>query len=158
MIPGIFHDLLCYKQTLALPEDGQPKEGERSREQLLELYYESMLGRLSESEWLNMEFLTEEGKEEARQIRDRLGNEVQGMEELPRRTMEYGISGGLDSNSPEAQGLLSGEEEMLVPDEGWYEEAQGFYANQRYQFQRSIKEGDPSLKALMPELFPPVSI
>ena len=159
LIPGIFHDLLCCKQTLALPEDGQPREGERSREQLLKLYYGSMLGRLSESEWLNMEFLTEESKAEAERIRDRLIKEVPGMEELPHHTMEYGISGGLDSNSPEAQGLLSEEEEMLVPyEEGWYEEAQGFYANQRYQFQRSIKEGDSSLRALMPELFPPVSI
>ncbi len=158
LIPGIFHDLLCYKQTLALLEDWRPREEERNREQLLELYYGSMLGRLSESEWLNMEFLTEEGKEEARQIRDCLIHEVQGTEELPRDTMEYGISGGLDSNSPEAQGLLSGEEEMLVPYEGWYEKAPEFYANQRYQFKRSMEEGDLSLKALMPELFPPVSI
>ena len=74
-----------------------------------------MRGWLSDSEWFNMEFLTEEGKEEAKRIRDRLIKKVQGMEELPPHTMEYGISGGLDSNSPEAQGLLSGEEEMLVP-------------------------------------------
>lgn len=57
-----------------------------------------------------MEFLTEEGKAEAERIRDRSIKEVQGMEELPRDTMNYDISGGLDSNSPEAQGLLSGEE------------------------------------------------
>ncbi len=49
--------------------------------------------------------------------------------------MKYGISGGLDSNHPEAHGLLSEEEEMLVPYEGWYEEARGFDANQRYQVQ-----------------------
>ena len=105
-----------------------------------------------------MEFLTEEGKEEAERIRDRLVNEVQGMEDLPRHAMEYVTRTGLDGNSPEAQGLLSGEEEMLVPYEGWYEEAREFYANQRYHFRRSMEEGDLSLKALMPELFPPVKI
>lgn len=73
--------------------------------------------------------------------------------------MKYGISSGLDSNNhPEAQGLLSGEKEMLVPYESWYEESRGLYANQRYQFKQSIEEGDPSLKPLMPELFPPVKI
>ena len=105
-----------------------------------------------------MEFLTEEGKAEAYRIRDCLVNEVQGMEELPSEVMDYGSRTGLKSSSPEAQGLLSGEEEILVPYEGWYEEAQNSYANQHYHFRWSIEEGDPSLKALMPELFPPVKI
>ncbi len=52
------------------------------------LYYGSMLGRLLDSEWLNMEFLTEEG-----------------IEELPRETMEYSDESGLSSNSSEVQGF-----------------------------------------------------
>lgn len=55
---------------------------------------------------------------EAERIRDRLIEELQGMEKLPHYTMKYGISGGLDSNHPEAQGLLSREEKLLVPYEG----------------------------------------
>ena len=102
--------------------------------------------------------MTEEGKEEAKRIRDRLVNEVQSMEELPPDVMDYGSRIGLNSSSPGAQGLLSREEEMLVPYEDWYEEARGFYANQHYHFRWSIGEVDTSLKALMPELFLPVKI
>ena len=154
----IFRSLLRYKHALTLPEDWQDPLFGKSREQEVEFYYNSMRGWLSDLEWLNPDYSTEEGKSEAERIRDRLVNEVQGMEELPRDVIEYATRTGLDSNDPEVHGLLSGEEEMLVPYKGWYEEAQGFYANQRYQFKRSIEEGDPSLKALMPELFPPVKI
>ena len=154
----IFRSLLRYKHALTLPEDWQDPIFGKSREQEAQFYYKSMRGWLSDSEWLNPNYSTEEGKAEAERIRDRLVNEVQGMEELSRDTMEYTTSTGLSSRSEMGKALLSGEEEMLVPYEGWYEEAQGFYANQRYHFRRSIEEGDPSLKALMPELFPPVKI
>ena len=154
----IFRSLLRYKHALTLPEDWQDPIFGKSREQEVEFYYKSMRGWLSDSEWLNPNYSTEEGKAEVERIRDRLVNEVQGMEKLPRDTMEYTTSTGLSSRSEMGKALLSGKEEMLVPYEGWYEEAQGFYANQRYQFKRSIEEGDPSLKALMPELFPPVKI
>ena len=154
----IFRSLLRYKHALTLPEDWQDPIFGKSREQEVEFYYKSMRGWFSDSEWLNPDYSTEESKAEAERIRDRLVNEVQGMEELPRDTMEYTTSTGLSSRSEMGKALLSGEEEMLVPYEGWYEEAQGFYANQRYQFKRSIEEGDPSLKALMPELFPLVKI
>ena len=94
----------------------------------------------------------------AERIRERLINEVQRMEKLPPNTMGYGIKRGLSHRDEMGKALLSGEEEMLVPYESWYEEAQTFYANQRYQFKRSIEEGDPTLKALRPDLFPLVSI
>ena len=81
-----------------------------------------------------MEFLTEEGKAEAYRIRDCLVNEVQGMEELPRDTMDYGSSHGMSSGSEYGRALLSGEEEILVPYECWYEEAQSSYDNQHYHF------------------------
>ena len=154
----IFRSLHRYKHALTLPEDWQDPLFGKSREQEVEFYYKSMRGWLSDSEWLNPNYSTEEGKVEAERIRDRLVNEAQGMEELPRDTMEYTTSTGLSSRSEMGKALLSGEEEMLVPYEGWYEEAREFYANQRYQFKRSIEEGDPSLKSLMPELFPPVKI
>ena len=183
LVADVFHELRRYKDALTIPEDWQPREimprnrmrinGQeipeewvrerrrrlnRTREEHIEGYYNNILATLTDLKWLNTDYWTDEGMEEAKRIRDRLINEVQGMEELPSEVMDYGISHGLGSNSPEAQGLLSGEEEMLVPYEGWYEEARGFYANQRYHFRRSIEEGDPSLKALMPELFPPVKI
>ena len=79
-----------------------------------------------------MEFLTEEGKAEC--IWERLIKEVQGMEELPRDTMDYGSSHGMSSGSEYGRALLSGEEEILVPYECWYEEAQSSYDNQHYHF------------------------
>lgn len=106
----------------------------RTREEHIEGYYNNILATLTDLSWLNTDYWTDEGMEEAKRIRDRLIKEVQGMKELPSEVMDYGSSRGLGSNSPEAQGLLSGEEEMLVPYEGWYEEARSFYANQRYQF------------------------
>ena len=154
----IFRSLLRYKHALTLPEDWRDSIFGKNREQEVEFYYNSIRGWLSDSEWLNPNYSTEEGKAEAARIRDRLVNEVQGMEELPRDAMEYATSTGLSSRSEMGKALLSGEEEILVPYEGWYEEAREFYANQRYQFKRSIEEGDLSLKALMPELFPPVKI
>ena len=114
----IFRSLLRYKHALVPPEGWQDPIFGKSREQEVEFYYKSMRGWLSDSEWLNPNYLSEEGKVEAERIRDRLVNEAQGMEELPRHTMEYATRTGLSSRSEMGKALISGEEEILVPYEG----------------------------------------
>ena len=109
--------------------------------------------------WLNARYASEAGKAEAIGIRDRLIREVKGMNELPERIMDYANSGsGFTKDSPEGLALINGEEELLVPYVGWYRESQEYWGEQTRQFRISYEEGDPSLKAVAPELFPPVAV
>ena len=147
LVAAIFRELLLYKHAA--------KNNDWSRHPE---WYEPMLGNLEAWEWLRPEFMTEEGQEEARSIRDRLIHEVPGMEDLDPSTMDYALEAGINRYGEEAKGLIAGEEEMLTPYEGWYQQAKDYRDEQRYQFARALEEGDPSLKQLRPDLFPPTGI
>ena len=123
LVLAVFRELRRYKHALTIPEDVQRTFRGRTREEHIDGYYTNIYAVFADSSWFNLEFLTEEGKEDAKRIRERLVNEAQGMEELPRDVMDYGSSHGMSSGSKYGRALLSGEEEMLVPYEGWYEEA-----------------------------------
>ena len=147
-----------------LDEDGNPGRKEDGSfvtwGDVTEGYYEYLMGDLNNSgAWLNARYASEAGKAEAIGIRDRLIREVKGMNELPERIMDYANSGsGFDRESAEGQALINGEEELLVPYVGWYRESQEYWGEQTRQFRISYEEGDPSLKAVAPELFPPVAV
>ncbi len=147
LVAAIFRELLLYKH--AVKNDDWSRHPE---------WYEPVLGNLEAWEWLRPEFMTEEGQEEARSTRDRLIHEVPGMEELDPSTMDYALEAGINRYGEEAKGLIAGEEEMLTPYEGWYQQAKDYWDEQRYQFARALEEGDPSLKQLRPDLFPPTGI
>ena len=147
-----------------LDEDGNPGRKEDGSfvtwGDVTEGYYEYLMGDLNNSgAWLNARYASEAGKAEAIGIRDRLIREVKGMNELPERIMDYANSiGSFTEDSPEGQALINGEEELLVPYVGWYRESQEYWGEQTRQFRISYEEGDPSLKAVAPELFPPVAV
>ena len=147
-----------------LDEDGKPGRREDGGfvtwGDVTEGYYEYLMGDLNNSGgWLNARYASEAGKAEAIGIRDRLIREVKGMNELPERIMDYANSiGSFTEDSPEGQALIKGEEELLVPYVGWYRESQEYWGEQTRQFRISYEEGDPSLKAVAPELFPPVAV
>jgi len=125
-------------------------------------YADKLLGslhvKLITSRWHRPGFLSEEGRADAFGLIERLLGEVEGLDKLPVDVMEYAIVSGMNSTNPEAAGVLSGEEELLVPYVGWTEEHAMMEGEQRRQFQTSYEQGDPFLKAAMPELFPPVDI
>ena len=148
-----------------LDDDGKPVRREEGSGfitwgDVTERYYEYLMGDLNNSGgWLNARYASEAGKAEAIGIRDRLIREVKGMNELPERIMDYANSGsGFTKDSPEGQALINGEEELLVPYVGWYRESQEYWGEQTRQFRISYEEGDPSLKAVAPELFPSVAV
>ncbi len=147
-----------------LDEDGKPVRREDGSFVTwgdgAERYYEYLMGDLNNSGgWLNARYASEAGKAEAIGIRDRLIREVKGMNELPERIMDYANSiGSFTEDSPEGQALINGQEELLVPYVGWYKESQEYWGEQTRQFRISYEEGDPSLKAVAPELFPPVAV
>jgi hypothetical protein len=118
--------------------------------------YESLLGYLMHWEWLRPSFETPEGENQAYAITQRFVSEIGDMESLSLYVMNSG--GTLDEHRPDAQALLSGEEELLVPYAGWNEESERYWGEQTRQFEKSYAEGDPSLKAAAPELFPPVDV
>ena len=161
----VFEALRDYQYTTQFdPEEDLPKEKQWSGEvtwgDRAEEFYEYLMGDLNRAGgWLNARYASEAGKAEAIGIRDRLIREVKGMNELPERIMEYANSGsGFAKDSPEGQALINGEEELLVPYVGWYRESQEYWGEQTRQFRISYEEGDPSLKAVAPELFPPVAV
>ncbi len=161
----VFEALRDYQYTTQFdPEEELPKEKQWSGEvtwgDRAEQFYEYLMGDLNNSgAWLNARYASEAGKAEAIGIRDRLIREVKGMNELPERIMEYANSGsGFTKESAEGQALINGEEELLVPYVGWYRESQEYWGEQTRQFRISYEEGDPSLKAVAPELFPPVAV
>ena len=161
----VFEALRDYQYTTQFdPEEELPKEKQWPDEvtwgDRAEQFYEYLMGDLNNSGgWLNARYASEAGKAEAIGIRDRLIREVKGMNELPERIMDYANSGsGFTKESPEGQALINGEEELLVPYVGWYRESQEYWGEQTRQFRISYEEGDPSLKALAPELFPPVAV
>jgi hypothetical protein len=119
-------------------------------------YHESLRGYLRSWKWLRPSFATIEGKSNANALIERLAAEIEGMETLPLYVMSGG--GPLLDNHPDAQALLTGEEELLVPYAGWNEESERYWGEQARQFEKSYAEGDPSLKAAAPELFPPVGV
>ena len=118
----------------------------------------SLHAKLITSRWHRPGFLTDQGRADAYGLIERMLNEVEGLDNMPIDVMEYAIVGGLNSRNPEAKGLLSGEEELLVPYVGWTEEHAKMEGLQLAQFQTSYEQGDPSLKAAAPELFPPVGV
>ena len=161
----VFEALRDYQYTTQFdPEEELPKEKQWSGEvtwgDRAEEFYEYLMGDLNRAGgWLNARYASEAGKAEAIGIRDRLIREVKGMNELPERIMDYANSGsGFDRDSPEGQALINGEEELLVPYVGWYRESQEYWGEQTRQFRISYEQGDPSLKAVAPELFPPVAV
>lgn len=161
----VFEVLRAYQYTTQFdPDEELPKEkqwaGEVTWGDRAEEFYEYLMGDLNNSgAWLNARYASEAGKAEAIGIRDRLIREVKGMNELPERIMDYANSGsGFTKDSPEGQALINGEEELLVPYVGWYRESQEYWGEQTRQFRISYEEGDPSLKAVAPELFPPVAV
>jgi len=122
----------------------------------VEGYRESLCGYLQHWAWLNPTFKTDKGEADAYSLINRLVSEIDGMELLPINVM----SGEriLWDEHPDAQELLSGEKELLVPYAGWNEESERYWGEQTRQFEKSYAEGDPSLKAVAPELFPPVGL
>jgi hypothetical protein len=113
---------------------------------------------LVRSQWHRSGFRTEGGKAEAYGLIEKLLSELNGLGELPVDVMSYAITGGMHSSNPEAAALLAGEEELLVPYDGWTEENEILEAERKRQFEISFKQGDPSLKEVAPELFPPAGI
>lgn len=122
----------------------------------VEGYRESLCGYLQHWAWLNPTFKTAKGEADAYALINRLVSEIDGMDQLPVNVM----SGAeiLWDEHPDAQALLSGEEELLVPYAGWNEESERHWGEQTRQFEKSFADGDPSLKAVAPELFPPVGV
>lgn len=119
---------------------------------------ENLKGRLMGWEWMDQRFFGEAGQAELMGLIERLTTEIDDFDELPVSVMPYGGVSGMADNSAEAQGLLSGEEELLVPYVGWNEQSENYHGTQNRQFQASYEQGDPSLKAAAPELFPPVGV
>jgi hypothetical protein len=117
---------------------------------------ESLRGYLRHWEWLNPEFATESGKADSMALIERLSKEVIGMEDLPLDIISSIPMFGVKSK--EVQMLLNGEEELLVPYVGWNEQSELYWAEQQRQFRISFENGDPTLKAAAPELFPPVGV
>ncbi|MCS1407666.1 MAG: hypothetical protein M2R45_00826 [Verrucomicrobia subdivision 3 bacterium] len=147
------------------PDEYYLREGKKERKNPLsyltwgdvaENAHESLRSYLRSWKWLRPRFETDAGEAEANGLIGRLVRQMEGMEELPLDVMGYGSPGLLSKN--EAQGLLSGEEELLVPYVGWHEQAEIYWAEQTRQFRISYERGDPSLKAVAPELFPPVGV
>ena len=118
--------------------------------------HESLRGWLRHWEWLNPKFGTDAGKAEANALITRLVTEIQGLENLPLDVMAYGT--GMSNQSPDYQSIRNGEEEMLVPYVGWFEQSQAYEGIQNRQFEIDFEQGDPSLKEAAPELFPPVDV
>lgn len=99
LVLAVFRELRRYKHALTIPENVQRTFKGRTREEHIDGYYTNIYAVLTDSSWFNLEFLTEEGKAEAERIRDRLVNEAQGMEELPRDVMDYATRTDLKSSS-----------------------------------------------------------
>lgn len=117
---------------------------------------ENLRGHLRHWKWLNPEFATDVGRAESMALIERLSGEINEMEKLP-----FDIISSepvFRSGSREVELLLSGEEELLVPYVGWNEQSELYWAEQQRQFRVSFENGDPSLKAAAPELFPPVGV
>lgn len=127
--------------------------GEQAKTEL-----DNLRGRLMFWYWLDQEFDTNDGQAKLMGLIDRLVTEVEQIDLLPIDAMDYAGISGLWESQPEAQGLLDGTEDLLVPYVGWNEAAEQYQAEQDHQFRLSYQSGDPSLKAAAPELFPPVGI
>ena len=69
---------------------------------------------------------------EANALITRLVTEIQGLENLPLDVMAYGT--GMSDQSPDYQSIRNGEEEMLVPYVGWFEQSQAYEGIQKRQF------------------------
>lgn len=75
---------------------------------------------LCEDAWLKPEFSTETGKIEMEGLITRLLKEIKGLDELPTEVMSY--VGSLHNDSPEFEALMNGEDKLLSPYIGWYQE------------------------------------
>ena len=122
---------------------------------------ESMLGSLTAPEWLSpLPF--EEEKAQAEFIRDQLIAEVEGMNDIPYPNFD-GLSPEEEATersylSLMREGNSEVAEEMLVPYVGWTEAYQQYEDEFFIRLNQSIREGDPSLKAIRPDLFPPSGV
>jgi hypothetical protein len=157
---GYYHAALEHE-----PKDIYIKNGVKQRKGLFsyvtwgnvaERKLENLLGYLRSWEWFKPEFATEPGKTKALALAHRLVSEIDNLGDLPTNVMEYGASAGMTRD--DAYKLLNGEEELLVPYVGWNEQSELYWAEQQRQFRISFENGDPSLKAAAPELFPPVGV
>ena len=117
---------------------------------------ENLRGYLRSWRWLKPEFATESGGAKALALAHRLVSEIENLGDLPVDVMEYGASSGMTRD--DAIKLLNGEEELLVPYVGWNKQSEVYWGEQQRQFRISFENGDPSLKAAAPELFPPVGV
>ena len=83
-------------------------------------YRESLTSWFCTSEWMHLKMLSEENVPNAWKLADRLIAEVEGvLEAIPEHPNL--ISNTLQWDSAELQALMNGQEELLVPYEGWYE-------------------------------------
>lgn len=146
MVGRVFEDLWLYQN---------PEKTRWSRSKMKE----SIAAELSGSHWLNPHYYTDAGEEESREIAERLIEEIEGMDSLPRPF--YGnihdddpvsYFDRLKLENPELVG------DFLVPYEGWTEEYEEWQKSQHKQFLISLTNGDPSFKSVFPEYFPPVDI
>lgn len=139
-------------------EAGLTVFGDSTYREASETQLDNLKGRLMGWEWMDQRFFGEAGQVELMGLIERLTTEIDDLGELPVNVMPYGGVSGMADNSAEAQGLLTGEEELLVPYVGWNEQSENYHGTQKRQFQASYEQGDPSLKAAAPELFPPVGV
>lgn len=83
-------------------------------------YRESLAAVLCSSEWMHLKMLSEENVPNAWKLADRLIAEVEGVLEAVAEHPNL-FPDDLQWGSAELQSLMNGQEELLVPYEGWYE-------------------------------------
>ena len=127
----------------------------------------SIIAKLSSPQWLNPHYYTDAGEEESREIAERLIEEIEGIDSLPRPFGETYEEFHIDDDGNHVamsynRRLNSGDPELvgdfLVPYEGWTEEYEEWQKSQHKQFLISLTNGDSSFKSVFPEYFPPIGI
>ncbi|MCS1411511.1 MAG: hypothetical protein M2R45_04711 [Verrucomicrobia subdivision 3 bacterium] len=110
-------------------------------------YKRYIMWNLTSSDWLNRRFSTEAGYAEAEGLRDRLIEQVQGMDAIPYPSI-YGLSPeekalGKTYDELMSEGHPATTEELLVPYEGWAEDFVAYEA-ELIHIEKSISHLIPS--------------
>ena len=155
---------------ILLDEHGniQRREGQRNKhnknpitmDEIANSDYNQIIAGLSNSlEWVDKSMASKDSLPKLEQIAYDLATTVSGMNELPLDAMIYANASWVNGpDSDEYQDLVTGDDQMLVPYIGWYDESIQYFQEIENQFNYSVKTGDPSLKQIAPGLFPPVGI
>ena len=119
---------------------------------------DGIAGSLLQSEWLSsMPYPEEEAQ--AFTIRDRLIDEVEQMADIPNPGFIGMLSPEEDALNSDFWSLLDEghpeiDTDILVPYVGWAQGMERYEEEFEIRMAQSVAEGDPSLKALRPDLFP----